>query len=647
MAGNYAIIRTAKIKNTANLLQSAMHNTREHKKTPNAKPELKHLNTVEFGVKTAKEVVEEVSQRLAKVEKESGRKNRKDAVIAQQYLLNASPEFFKTLSPTAEKEWIRKNIEFMKDKYGEENLIQVIAHRDESHLHLQAFVVPVVRDDTGTKLSANAYTGTKALLRQLQTDYAGAMKKFGLKRGRGYNIEMDYKELNEYKEEYEEKLAKAKEEAGKVKYNVLNYPKVIEQTAEEKTLLQEELKRNLKHTQYLEKKLEKLERVIELVTEGKITPKQIRNAQINEQTMGGKEYDSFIDKIIDKSEQQKAPFPEKKPQLETFEEIIEKTESQNMRKFEQEIIDGIKRIPIQYYLEEVANAEPGKKQGNETYYKSPFRAEKTASFAVNEQTNTWYDFGEKKGGDIIKLDMELYQRSFVESVEFLSGATARGLTLSPTPPESEEQDFKLEDTEKKKIEIESVKEIQNKALLRLVESRSIKKDVAVQKLREVAYKSGEKHLYGLGMECDNGTYATFNKYGKFRTGESDITTIPLKGSKNTVIFEGMTDYLARLSEVHPRQLDANVIIMHGAGNTDKAIKKIKEIGAKNVYLYKHNDKAGELVLATMKEELKEAFKITDMSEKYRDFNDYNEKTMWEAEQKIEKEIRKNKGLELS
>lgn len=638
---NYAIIRVAKIKNMPNLMQSAMHNNREHDNTPNADPKLTKNNTIEFGAMDAKAVTEAVKVKLEEVEKETGRKNRKDAVITQEYLLNASPEFFETLSPTTEKKWIAKNIQFLKNKYGEENLIQVVAHRDESHLHLQAFVVPVLRDDIGTRLSAKGYTGTKALLRQLQTEYAEDMKEFGLKRGRGYNVEMDYKELNEYKEELREKIEKAKEEAGKVKFTVLNYKPVIEKLAEEKTLLQQENKKIEQHTKYLEKKLEKLDNVIELVKEGKITPQQIKDAQIQEKYGRGEYTNNLIEQ---------AKTPKTKPRAtreKNFEEIIEQQESKNMRKFEENLINDIKKLPIETYLKAIAGITKGVKHGSETYYKSPFRDEKTESFAVDEKTNTWYDFGIEKGGDLIQLDMELKKRSFVESVKSLSTAVL-GQYLSPTPPDDEKQNFVYEDTKKKTTEIESVKEIQNKALLRLLNERCINVEVSSKVLKEVAYKHGKNHYYGLGIKCDNDTYSTFNAYGKFKTGEADITTIKAeKETTNVAVFEGMTDYFARLSEMHPTKISAHIIIMHGASNTEKTIAKIKELKAENVYLYKHNDTAGKRVLEKMEAEFSEKINITDMSEKYRDFNDYNEKTIFENEQKQQKEIRKGYDFGMS
>ncbi len=56
-----------------------------------------------------------------------------------------------------------------------------------------------------------------------------------------------------------------------------------------------------------------------------------------------------------------------------------------------------------------------KQSGDEQWYLSPFREEKTPSFKTNATKNVWYDFGEAKGGDVIGLVRDLYRLPDISS----------------------------------------------------------------------------------------------------------------------------------------------------------------------------------------------------------------------------------------
>jgi DNA primase len=51
-----------------------------------------------------------------------------------------------------------------------------------------------------------------------------------------------------------------------------------------------------------------------------------------------------------------------------------------------------KQIPIEVYLDKLG-CKPKIIRKNNLWYSSPLRKEKTASFKVNKNLNTWYDFG--------------------------------------------------------------------------------------------------------------------------------------------------------------------------------------------------------------------------------------------------------------
>ena len=81
-----------------------------------------------------------------------------------------------------------------------------------------------------------------------------------------------------------------------------------------------------------------------------------------------------------------------------------------------------------------------KKQGREFAGLSPFNAEKTPSFFVNDQKGKWFDFSAQKNGDIFTFLMETEGLSFPEAVERL--AKDAGLAMPDRDPEAEEREKK-------------------------------------------------------------------------------------------------------------------------------------------------------------------------------------------------------------
>jgi CHC2 zinc finger len=52
--------------------------------------------------------------------------------------------------------------------------------------------------------------------------------------------------------------------------------------------------------------------------------------------------------------------------------------------------------------------------GNDHWYRSPFREERTPSFKVNSRLNVWFDHGTGEGGTIIDLAAKLHQCTYQE-----------------------------------------------------------------------------------------------------------------------------------------------------------------------------------------------------------------------------------------
>jgi hypothetical protein len=171
---SYAILRTAKLSKMSNISSSASHNFRE-RKTDNADPTLTPKNKTS-GAQNSHEVIQAVKARLATVPTV-----RKNAVLAVEYFIGASPEFFKTQTQEAREAYFDNAEKWLTERHGKENLIAFTRQYDETSPHVCAYVVPI---DPSGKLNASYFLDGREKLSQMQTEFAETCgKKFGLKRG--------------------------------------------------------------------------------------------------------------------------------------------------------------------------------------------------------------------------------------------------------------------------------------------------------------------------------------------------------------------------------------------------------------------------------------------------------------------------------
>jgi Plasmid recombination enzyme len=168
---HFAIVRIQKLKSAGSVHRSLKHALREQD-TPNADSERTPDNT-ELGAESVKEAMAAFRSRLPE-------KHRKDAVLAVEYLITASPEAMNSKTRTAQDAYFSDALDWLKNKHGAENVVFSGIHRDESTPHMYAYVVPRV----GDKLNAKAFFGGAKALNQLQTDFSQSVGvKHGFERG--------------------------------------------------------------------------------------------------------------------------------------------------------------------------------------------------------------------------------------------------------------------------------------------------------------------------------------------------------------------------------------------------------------------------------------------------------------------------------
>ncbi len=144
----------------------------------NADPSRADLNKHYIGDRT--NLTTDINNRIA--EGYTGAKAiRKDAVKSLRFILSGSHERMKELEQQGKLgEWVKENFAWMREKYGEKNIMRFTLHMDETTPHIHAVVVPLTKDG---RLSAKEITGGPKGMEQLQDEYGAKMARFGLERG--------------------------------------------------------------------------------------------------------------------------------------------------------------------------------------------------------------------------------------------------------------------------------------------------------------------------------------------------------------------------------------------------------------------------------------------------------------------------------
>lgn len=168
----YAILGVSKLKTHRDIISSENHSYRKVQ-VKNADPTRRHLNRTLIGA--SDNVSHHIESRISEVTD----KRRKNGVMCIEHMLTASPEFFDGKSEEEILAWAQSSIMWLKQNYGERNLVHAVLHRDETTPHVAAYVVP----ELNGKMNARGIMGNKQLMKDLHTKYAAAMKPYGLIRG--------------------------------------------------------------------------------------------------------------------------------------------------------------------------------------------------------------------------------------------------------------------------------------------------------------------------------------------------------------------------------------------------------------------------------------------------------------------------------
>lgn len=146
---------------------------------------------------------------------------RKDATVMSQAMITSDDKFFKGMTKDQQLEFFNKSYDFIKDRYGEKNMVSATIHFDEKTPHMHVNFVPVTED--GRLSARDLFSPGK--LRKFQDDFNKHCKDNGYDLERGkldskrkhlsveeYKIETKFIELKNQEIEIDEKMEYLKNE---------------------------------------------------------------------------------------------------------------------------------------------------------------------------------------------------------------------------------------------------------------------------------------------------------------------------------------------------------------------------------------------------------------------------------------------------
>lgn len=242
----YAVLHLDKAKGADSGMSAHIERTIQPK---NADPKRTHLNRelIQFpeGVTSRTQAIQ---HRLDTAGLK--RKIGKNQVQAIRILLTGTHEDMVQIEKNGRlDEWCQDNIDWLRKTYGDNNVVSVVLHMDESTPHLHATVIPIVQTERKRKKKEEEVKRTyrkkssaprlcaddvmsRTRLKSYQNTYADAMQKYGLQRGidgseaqhistheyyrslmlQGKSLQEDVDELLKRKGQEEKELAKVKSE---------------------------------------------------------------------------------------------------------------------------------------------------------------------------------------------------------------------------------------------------------------------------------------------------------------------------------------------------------------------------------------------------------------------------------------------------
>ena len=293
-----------------------------------------------------------------------------------------------------------------------------------------------------------------------------------------------------------------------------------------------------------------------------------------------------------------------------------------------------KRMDIVTYLESLS-IKPEKVNGNDYWYLSPLRDEKTPSFKINRKLNVWYDHGLGKGGKLVDLGILLHHCSVQE---FLEKLNTQGNSFSfhqPVIPPQKSDEFA-----EKKIKLIAANPLTDTILCHYLETRNIPVEMAKNYCRQVTYLNGQKQFQAIGFKNNSGGFELRSPGFKSTVSPKDFTFLNAQKWNAVAVFEGFIDFLSLMASGKQMLPElTNFLVLNSLSFFEKARPAMEQ--HERIYLLLDNDAAGK---NCVKRALGLSHKYNDLSNRYQRDKDINEWLM--KEKKSEQQQVRRSGRRL-
>ncbi len=213
------------------------------------------------------------------------------------------------------------------------------------------------------------------------------------------------------------------------------------------------------------------------------------------------------------------------------------------------ICEEVNQINLVNYLRYEGH-QPKKINGNDHWYYSSFRDERTPSFKINNAKNVWYDHGLGKGGTLVDFVTEFYNCNVSVALQKISLFQTQNISTNnfsrPRFHLHENSMINHEDAKETGIRIIAAKQpIEDLMLCRYLKQRNITKKIADRWCHEVhfSFANNEKIYKAIGFKNNAGGYELRNEFFKGSSAPKYISYLDNK-AKNIAVFEGFFDFLS-------------------------------------------------------------------------------------------------------
>jgi hypothetical protein len=280
-----------------------------------------------------------------------------------------------------------------------------------------------------------------------------------------------------------------------------------------------------------------------------------------------------------------------------------------------------KRMDIVTYLESLS-IKPQKVNGNDYWYLSPLRHEKTPSFKVNRKLNVWYDHGIGKGGNLVDLGILLNHCSVQEFLEKLNTQEDSFSFHQPVIPLP-----KSEEVVENKIKLIAAHPLTDLILCHYLETRNIPVEIAKNYCQQISYLNSQKQFYAIGFKNNSGGFELRSPNFKSTISPKNFTFLNAQKWEAVAVFEGFIDFLSLIASGKQMLPElTNFLVLNSLSFFEKARPVMEQ--HERIYILLDNDDAGK---NCTKHALALSYQYNDLSDQYQQYKDINEWLMKKKE----------------